>query len=60
MDNPIPFNPESLTIQQAKDGLDVLSLIFNGAERVKAGEIGVENLIFHIIGWRDELAKRWE
>jgi hypothetical protein len=58
--NPIPFNPEMLTIRQSKEALDALHLIFAGIARVDAGEVDASNLLFHIRQQRDSLARMWE
>jgi len=57
--NPIPFNPETLTVRQMKDAVEALGMIFSGIERVRAGEVDIPNFLFHIEQQRDSLAQRW-
>jgi hypothetical protein len=58
--NPIPFNPEGLTIRQMKDAADTLSMIFEGIERVENDGVPAENLIHNMKAWRDSLSAQWK
>lgn len=48
VDNPIPFNPESLTVRQAKEGLELLRDTIAGLQRFDRGEIDVNNLLHNV------------
>jgi hypothetical protein len=57
--NPIPFNPETLTIRQIKDAAETLRFVFEGLARLDAGEVEASNFLFHLRQQRDSLARQW-
>lgn len=57
--NPIPFNPETLTISQAKECVYTLKMVFDALDRDVA-ETDPHNLIHNMRAWRDSLAVQWQ
>lgn len=53
--NPIPFNPDTMTVSQLKECAEVLSRMFDGIAR----EVPADNMMFHLKQARDDMANRW-
>ena len=51
--NPIPFNPELMTVKQLKRCAEALRALFDGLER----EVDAANIIHHLRQWRDQMQR---
>jgi hypothetical protein len=56
--NPIPFNPDTLTISQAKQCVEALSQLYDALDR-GLHETDPNNVLFHMEQGRDALRKQW-
>lgn len=56
--NPIPFNPDTMTISQIKDCAEALSQLYDALDR-GLDETDPNNVLFHMKRGRDALRKRW-
>jgi hypothetical protein len=58
MENPIPFNPETMTVKQLKECADALRIMFNMLNRGSGYDQHV-SMFYHLVQIRDDFVNRW-
>lgn len=53
--NPIPFNPDTMTLSQIKEAAETLSMIF----RMVGGSYEPEMIVENIKGYQEALSRKW-
>lgn len=56
MANPIPFNPDTMTVSHLKECADALSLAFQGIER----GVDAENIVHQLEAARDYQLRKYK
>lgn len=54
--NPIAFNPDTMTVSQLKHCAETLRMLFDGIER---DDVDDTNIVFHLKQAREHMLKNW-
>lgn len=53
--NPIPFNPDGMTVRELKDCAELLFRLFDGLDR----GVDAHNTVFHLDAAREQFQRTW-
>ena len=57
--NPIAFNPDTMTVSQLKECAETLRRFYGNLDRVDAGDVDTQNFFFHFRAARDDMLRKW-